>query len=851
MFKHTVIAAAIAGSLVGVNAHASSGVTDKQAKQAEYVYRTAISQRVNIPQWIIMNYLYAPWQNINALHSCTPWQPDVSTIDLGTTFQQNRSCLQSQERLETPVLYNPVLRTSKHGESRIGAQNISVTQYQAATGIRDFIDGEQALAWSSWTDTGAHYACAPWDPTPDTVNLDAAFVQERACSQDQGASRQVVHTWASGKTTPKRLEERTQTISEIESRPSIGTKDFINGERIGTWSAWSVVGGNHSCDPWSPATSTVNLGVDFEQSRDCQQNQTRERSIYDTWKSGREDLARVETGNQTITIGETQPATGTKDFITGTLDYGTWSPWGVVSNHSHTAWSPAENTVNFGEIYTQSRDYQQVQTRSRQVYDVWASGKTTDKKVDTENRTVTLSENRPATGDKDYITGTSYGDWSSWSDISGAYGFSGWSKSCSSYSFGSSFTNSRTYKVDQSRTRTKYHTWASGKAPTAYGTDTGTQTDTRTQTDSQTGCADYIVGSTYGSWTGWSNDGGGHSYSDYSPSTSTVNWGQSFTQTSSYVQPLVRTRSVYDVWASGGMTFAGTDEGYSSTTVTDTRPAVGTKDYVASTGTDYGSWSTYTTSCTSWSPSASSQPGGLTFTQTRSCTPKQRRTVRAQYNWASGATTYGSTSYAYQDLSSYTMSQSATGTGAVTAIGSSSTTGPTYNYGSPSCSGWSPSQSNYYTFESFSQTRSCTQARRYNKTVTTQMSDGSTQTSTTTHTASSYSYTESRTVSGSKVDTATRTIEYGAWSSWSNTSCTPWVPETYNFSPTTRITQYRECDQTRTRTYVRYDVYESGRKVRLGSGTSTGTQTVQETRSTWGSGSCGEWGSGDEVCYTP
>jgi hypothetical protein len=196
-------------------------------------------------------------------------------------------------------------------------------------------------------------------------------------------------------------------------------------------------------------------------------------------------------------------------------------------------------------------------------------------------------------------------------------------------------------------------------------------------------------------------------------------------------------------------------------------------NYVISQTVAYGSWNTYRTQCTSYSPSTDSYPGGVSFTQSRDCTPKQRRTVRDKYTWASGAVTYGSSTYAYRDRATYTQSRPAIGTAPPVPVSSSSSDGPITDYGSPSCTSYSPSRSGYYTDESFTQTRDCTQPRRYTTTTITTMSDGTRLYEHTSNIASSRSYVQSRTVSGTMVR---ETPEVLRWTSTGRTGC-PTSPE--------------------------------------------------------------------------
>lgn len=85
----------------------------------------------------------------------------------------------------------------------------------------------------------------------------------------------------------------------------------IIGERADPWSEWSVVS-EYNCTAWSPLVSDVDWGVDYKQTQDCKQDQTRTRDIYDVWTSGTETFNRTEIENQTIDVENEQDATGTR-----------------------------------------------------------------------------------------------------------------------------------------------------------------------------------------------------------------------------------------------------------------------------------------------------------------------------------------------------------------------------------------------------------------------------------------------------------------------------------------------------------------------------------------------------------
>jgi len=589
-----------------------------------YLFKMNVEGEVNVPEWITINYIYGSWTNTGSPYNCASWSPVTETVDWGSTFQQSRMCNQNQSRSKIPVMLNPVLGITKNEEPVEESRTINVSQFQPATGTRDFISGERADNWSVWVDSGSHYDCSSWSPTTDTVDLNSAFQQSRDCSQNQTRSRQVFNVWASGLETPKRIDNESQTLSEQETKQSTGTRDFIAGQRVDSWSTWSNDGTPHNCTTWTPSPDTVNLDANYTQSRSCSQNQTGSRNIYDVWESGQETLSTTEDRTQTITVNQTQGATGTKDYITSSSN-GTWSEWvnnGAVTSCSN--WSPSPSTVNLGDSYTQSRSCSQAQKSQRDIYDVWKSGKKTLNRVEPRSQTVTVNQTQSATGSKDYITNSNHkGSWSGWSNDGGQYSCSSWGASTATVDYGKSFTQTQTCKQNQKRSRTVYNQWHSGKI-TARTTENDTQTVNVTNSRSATGTRNYITGArssdgpktyvktTCGSW---------------SPSTGSVNLGTSYTQKRTCYKTYSRTTTTYNVWADGSSTQKSTSTStFNDPSYTESKSATGTKDYVVNSNYKVHSHYSYTSwSCGSWSPSRSSVTNGTRFTQTRDCTRTRKK----------------------------------------------------------------------------------------------------------------------------------------------------------------------------------------------------------------------------------
>ncbi|EPF5720266.1 FG-GAP repeat protein [Vibrio cholerae] len=133
---------------------------------------------------------YSEWGNIDEPYECTEWTPSADTIELETSFEQSRECLQDQERsLSTYNVYSNGVE--KIAQSSIENQTVSITDTQNALGTMPMdpwakqvkimasdaqasdqfggsvsISGDTAVVGASREDTGGVYAGAAYIFTP-------------------------------------------------------------------------------------------------------------------------------------------------------------------------------------------------------------------------------------------------------------------------------------------------------------------------------------------------------------------------------------------------------------------------------------------------------------------------------------------------------------------------------------------------------------------------------------------------------------------------------------------------------------------------------------------------------------
>lgn len=125
-------------------------------------------------------------------------------------------------------------------------------------------------AASGFQPTGSGYNYGAWTPAISTQTAD--FRQDRTYSQDFFKVMEVHET---NKFTNGTRLARSYNVNETRTLTESRIIDVANNPGGGTdgWSAGQNVGSPTGCSTWSPATSTVNQGQTFTQTRNCTQTQ--------------------------------------------------------------------------------------------------------------------------------------------------------------------------------------------------------------------------------------------------------------------------------------------------------------------------------------------------------------------------------------------------------------------------------------------------------------------------------------------------------------------------------------------------------------------------------------------------
>jgi hypothetical protein len=671
--------------------------------------------------------------------------------------------------------------------------------------------------YSLWSNVGVNHSCGLWTPPEGTIIWGEEFEQSRICNQNQerdvtpALMNPILDTTKQGD-----VYQDGQLINVTQYNPSIGTLDYVTGERAADWGTWIDAGGNYACDDWTPSTETVNLFENFTQNRDCSQNQTRSRQVFNVWASGEETPKRVDPGAQTITEEQLQVVQGTRDFIDGQ----SINAWSTGANddppYACEDWGPTPTEQ--AADYMQDRVCSQNQSRTRTINDVWKSGRSTFNSIETDNGTVDVAQLRTVTV-----------SWSDWSDRGRTFDCTEYDplhgfqtenftqeKTCvqrktrtRSYSSGESFNETgyddrvrvRVFRVYQgdwvNTTVSDVGSWLP-----APSTQTAGFTQTRSYRQNRERIWDYDTEYYQRTETGytdeseertvtvgysdsaWENAGSQQFCGGWEPATNTQ--AEDFTQTQSCEQSQVRDR-IYSV----GSTVIGTGSNASSQTVNVTNSRTVTVSW--SDWTDYQGVS----NCSAWSPATNTRQQGVSFTQTRLC--DQGRVRTRSYSSDQSASEYV-TIRVSQTQDVFGTDIGVTGQSA----GAWRNTGGIY-----SCSSYGPAASTVNLGESYTATRTCSQNQYRDVVGTISYADGSSSQSTTRETQVARP-TSTTSMAGTRNYVLRTETVFSHYSYGADYNCGAWGLAPSSVNDGEIYTQTRSCSRDRTAYNDVYTVYASG-----------------------------------------
>jgi hypothetical protein len=676
------------------------------AHASDYRYRFTLSD--NVPyQWENAGVVYDDWTDSGSYYDCKNWSPSNSTVGKGLAFTQTSTeCSQNQVRTAHPQRKDK--RTGKveeiPGSAYQESQTISTTHTQDAVGI---LENWSAIAstYTDWKDTNALYGCTLWSPDPSVYTTSNSFTQNSStCKTDQERERQDLEQ-------EKYTDEIRNQGDPVTEKQTLSAQHASRNYTIAITS-WANDGPLISCSNWSPDPSTITIGQTFSQTaNDCFQPQTRTRSeSYVDHKTGSTVAVSNVTQKQSIAATSTRSSVGTKETWAATTSvYSAWANTVGKVQYSCSNWSPAGSTKTVDGSFTQTAtDCKTDQTRTRQDREM----ETTTKEI--RNSAALATESQTLTGQsatRSYTVGLT-----AWANNGAVTSCTNWSPDPSTVTINKAFTQTATDCLQpQTRTRSESYVDHLSGSTVAVSSVVQTQSITASSTRAAIGTLETWAATT-STYTAWATTTSAYGCTNWSPATSTVATGQSYTQTATDCS-IVQSRSRQDrqqETTTGAIrnNGAAVTETQVVTGQSSTRTAVGTQvNWVATTST-YTAWTNTSGaySCSNWSPAPSTVTINQAYTQTATnCYINQSRTRQdRQVETNTGAIrNNGAAVTETQVIGGQVGYQTATGTKQTWVNIASTYTAWTNTSSAYSCTAWSPASSTVEQGHSFTQSASC------------------------------------------------------------------------------------------------------------------------------------------------
>ena len=311
---------------------------------------------------------WSGWSNVGSPYWFTEWSEVCENINFGTTFTRTRDYEQDQQRTRAvyDVWASGKANTINASSPEVGTTTDTLTQSDNEIGCKRNWVAYTSIYNPDWTNDGGPYGFSNWSPAPGSQT--SGYTQSQSYSQNQyrmeqkrerdtisgdvrnvgslirheqtlpkSQSRSVTVSWSGWSDTTRTGHSAWSPITGFQINSFYQTRTYTQNQsgsythKVGSttihnnpvtralteqsesrfvevsWESWTNVGGLYSCTTWSPATSTVNLGVIFTQTNSCKQNQSRARRYK---VNGVTIDTTIEA--QAISVPGSKQATGTK-----------------------------------------------------------------------------------------------------------------------------------------------------------------------------------------------------------------------------------------------------------------------------------------------------------------------------------------------------------------------------------------------------------------------------------------------------------------------------------------------------------------------------------------------------------
>lgn len=243
---------------------------------SEYRFNYTLSSAVPI-EWQSYDPIVGEWEDKGDIYGCSNWSPSSSSVGNGVRFSQEANdCIRDQIRTIIPRLIDPrtenikSLQNQSYVETRKNPQRF--TQSRDAVGILQSWYAIDPI-YSPWVITRELYGCSTWTPDPSTYHESSSFSQISDCTSDESRMKQVMEQESfSGEKRADGLP--SEEVRSIQNQPATRLYTVNVGE-------WQDVGQAHACSDWTPDPSTIDKGLEFNQSQNgCLQDQKRTRDEF-------------------------------------------------------------------------------------------------------------------------------------------------------------------------------------------------------------------------------------------------------------------------------------------------------------------------------------------------------------------------------------------------------------------------------------------------------------------------------------------------------------------------------------------------------------------------------------------
>lgn len=263
------------------------------------------------------------------------------------------------------------------------------------------------------------------------------------------------------------------------------------------------------------------------------------------------------------------------------------------------------------------------------------------------------------------------------------------------------------------------------------------------------------IGFVYKNITPWVNVGEEYDCTIWTPSVSSVDYGDPVLQKQNCSQDQTRNKDYFTVYNSGAEVFEKTETENQTIIVENEKNSFGARNYILNEKEEaWGVWANTGShyNCDSWSPDRSTFNYGVSFEQNRDCSQNQIRYRDVMDVWADGTETLNRVESG-NGVTTEEESQYVLGTKNYEVSTSSSAGSWTNSGGVYSCTSWSPSTGSVNSGTQFTQTRRCYQNQKQLVTTYSHWANGNVTVKSTHYNNNTARPEQSQTATGTKVIT--------------------------------------------------------------------------------------------------